>query len=38
METEYVMAHQKIFHSKEYPSHILLPVITLIDEPEIKNY
>ncbi|MFW6129175.1 MAG: CocE/NonD family hydrolase [Candidatus Aminicenantaceae bacterium] len=27
METEYQKAVQKIFHSKEYPSHVLLPVI-----------
>jgi putative CocE/NonD family hydrolase len=29
METEYQKAEQKIFHSEEYPSHILLPVIHL---------
>jgi putative CocE/NonD family hydrolase len=28
METEYIKAEQKIYHSKKYPSHILLPVIT----------
>ncbi|MFC1555166.1 CocE/NonD family hydrolase, partial [candidate division KSB1 bacterium] len=27
METEFVTAHQKIYHSAEYPSHILLPVV-----------
>ncbi len=27
METDHVPASQKIYHSKEYPSHILLPVI-----------
>jgi putative CocE/NonD family hydrolase len=27
METEYRSAHQKIHHSKEYPSHLLIPVI-----------
>jgi hypothetical protein len=27
METDYIRAEQKIYHSKEYPSHILLPVI-----------
>jgi len=27
METEYVSAVQKIYHTKEYPSHLLLPVI-----------
>ncbi len=27
METRYIQAEQKIYHSKEYPSHILLPVI-----------
>jgi putative CocE/NonD family hydrolase len=26
-ETEYVTAEQKIYHTKEYPSHVLLPVI-----------
>lgn len=26
METEYVSAVQKIYHSQEYPSHLLLPV------------
>lgn len=29
METEYVRAEQKIYHSPKYPSHILLPVIDL---------
>lgn len=29
MDTEYTQAEQKIYHSKEYPSHILLPVIKL---------
>jgi hypothetical protein len=29
METEHIEAEQKIFHSKKYPSHILLPVIDL---------
>ncbi len=27
METEYVQAAQKIYHSPKYPSHILLPII-----------
>ncbi len=27
METEYVSAVQKIYHSQEYPSHLLLPVV-----------
>ncbi|UCC41278.1 MAG: CocE/NonD family hydrolase [Candidatus Aminicenantes bacterium] len=27
METEYVSAVQRIYHTKEYPSHLLLPVI-----------
>jgi putative CocE/NonD family hydrolase len=27
METEFVKADQKIFHTAEYPSHVLLPVI-----------
>jgi putative CocE/NonD family hydrolase len=31
-ETEYVKAEQKIYHSKEYPSHVLLPVIELKEE------
>jgi len=29
METKFQKAAQKIFHSEEYPSHILLPVINL---------
>jgi putative CocE/NonD family hydrolase len=29
MDTEYLKAQQRIYHSKEYPSHILLPVIDL---------
>lgn len=29
METNYIKAEQKIYHSKQYPSHILLPVIEL---------
>jgi putative CocE/NonD family hydrolase len=31
METEYVSAHQTIYHDAEHPSHLLLPVIL---EPE----
>jgi len=31
LETDFVPAEQKIFHSKEYPSHILLPVVDLND-------
>lgn len=27
METEFVRAYQRIYHTKEYPSHIVLPVI-----------
>ena len=27
METEYVSAIQRIYHTDEYPSHLLLPVI-----------
>ncbi|BBM86477.1 CocE/NonD family hydrolase [Candidatus Uabimicrobium amorphum] len=27
MDSEYVSAQQKIYHSQEYPSHIILPVI-----------
>jgi putative CocE/NonD family hydrolase len=27
MESDYVKAEQKVFHSKEYPSHVLLPVL-----------
>jgi putative CocE/NonD family hydrolase len=26
-ETEYVSAHQRIYHTEQYPSHLLLPVI-----------
>lgn len=26
METEYVSAHQRIYHTEKYPSHLLLPV------------
>jgi putative CocE/NonD family hydrolase len=29
METKFQKAAQKIFHSEEYPSHILLPVVSL---------
>ncbi len=29
METEFQKATQKIFHTKDYPSHILLPVVKL---------
>jgi putative CocE/NonD family hydrolase len=29
METDFVKAEQKIYHSREYPSHILLPVVDL---------
>jgi len=29
METEYVSAVQRIYHTKEYPSHLLLPVIEM---------
>ena len=32
METKYKKAKQRIYHSKEYPSHILLPIVNL------KNY
>jgi putative CocE/NonD family hydrolase len=28
-ETRYVKAQQKIYHSKQYPSHVLLPVVDL---------
>ena len=31
METEFQKATQKIFHTKDYPSHILLPVVKLND-------
>jgi putative CocE/NonD family hydrolase len=31
-ETDFVKAEQKIYHNKEYPSHMLLPII-----PEMKN-
>ncbi len=30
METCFVKTEQKIMHSGEYPSHILLPVIPLV--------
>jgi len=30
-ETKFQKATQKIFHSEEYPSHILLPVVNLDD-------
>ncbi len=26
-ETAYVAAHQVVYHDKEHPSHVLLPVI-----------
>jgi putative CocE/NonD family hydrolase len=28
-ETKYVAAEQKVYHSKQYPSHVLLPVVEL---------
>ena len=37
METEYVSADQRIYHTHEYPSHVLLPVIKqdlLKDQPD----
>lgn len=41
METDYVKAKQKIYHSNEYPSHILLPVVNLTDfeinQPLLKD-
>ncbi|MFB0564964.1 MAG: CocE/NonD family hydrolase [Candidatus Aminicenantaceae bacterium] len=36
-ETDYVKAEQKIFHSKKYPSHILLPVIPEEKLKSVKN-
>jgi putative CocE/NonD family hydrolase len=36
METEFVKAEQKIYHSQEYPSHLLLPVVKL-EEPEVSG-
>ena len=27
LETRFVTARQKVFHSKKYPSHVVLPVI-----------
>jgi len=30
-ETEYVTAQQRIYHTEEYPSHLLLPVVNLDD-------
>jgi len=35
METKYVKAKQNIYHSEEYPSHLLLPVVNLDDFKEI---
>ncbi len=29
METKFVKADQRIYHTKEYPSHLLLPVVSL---------
>ncbi len=34
IEVEHTSAYQKIYHSKEYPSHILLPVIEPMDREE----
>ena len=31
-ETEYITASQRIYHSEEYPSHLLLPVIEFEEE------
>jgi putative CocE/NonD family hydrolase len=31
-ETQFVKAEQTIYHSKEYPSHVLLPVVELKDK------
>ncbi|UCC38547.1 MAG: CocE/NonD family hydrolase [Candidatus Aminicenantes bacterium] len=31
METKYVKAEQKIYHSRDYPSHLILPVVKLED-------
>jgi len=38
METEYVSAVQKIYHTEEYPSHLLLPVIrTVIPDSRLES-
>ena len=34
MDTEYVKAKQKVYHSREFPSHMVLPVIRLPEDPE----
>jgi putative CocE/NonD family hydrolase len=34
METRYLKAEQKIYHSKEYPSHLLLPVVNVDPDAE----
>ena len=31
METEYVSAHQRIYHTEKFPSYLLLPVIRTND-------
>jgi putative CocE/NonD family hydrolase len=37
-ETRYIKAEQKIYHSKQYPSHILLPVVEVKEkEPPKKD-
>ena len=34
METTYIKAKQRIYHSPEYPSHMILPVVRLPDREE----
>jgi len=37
METDFVQAEQKIYHSEEYPSHILLPVVDIDGNSEQES-
>lgn len=37
METDFVKAEQKIYHSEEYPSHILLPVVDIDGHSEEES-
>jgi len=36
IETAYIKANQKIYHSKEFPSHLLLPVVKMENELDKK--
>jgi len=38
METRYLKAEQKIYHSKKYPSHLLLPVVDAALDAEKKAH